>query len=183
MKETSIQIGRGLAVMALTLCSLFMPATAQTADEKIAELQKTVELLTGKLESLEARQNVEEDRVNVQEEHVADLSGRFTELQSAPARDTHFDKFRLGGYGELHANFTEGKGPDQIDLHRLVVYLGYEFTDWIQFHSEWEIEHGFVTDGAGGEFVIEQAHFDFLFSDLFNVRVGRDGDPVRVVGG
>ncbi|MBE0534429.1 MAG: hypothetical protein IH624_02085 [Phycisphaerae bacterium] len=179
MKETSNRTGRGLAV-ALTLCSLFMPAAAQTADEKIVELQKTVELLSGKLEALEARQNVDEGRFSVQEEQAADLSGRFTELQSAPALDTHFDKFRFGGYGELHANFTEGKGPDQIDLHRLVVYLGYEFTDWIQFHSEWEIEHGFVTDGAGGEFVIEQAYFDFLFSDLFNVRVGRVLTPLAI---
>jgi hypothetical protein len=169
-----------VAVLSLALCGVVMPAAAQTTEEKIAELQKTVELLTGKLEAFEARQDAEANRFGAQE--VADLSGRLADLQSGPAPNSNpvLDTFRFGGYGELHANFTEGKGSDLVDLHRLVLYLGCDFTDWIQFHSEWEVEHGYVSSGAGGELVIEQAYFDLLFSDLVNVRAGRVLTPLGI---
>ena len=92
-------------------------------------------------------------------------------------------RFTFGGYGEIHANFGEGKAPDQFDIHRLVAYVGYEFADWIRFHSEIEIEHAFVSpeERSGGEVSIEQAYFDFLLYDRMNVRVGRFLTPIGIV--
>ncbi|MHC4777572.1 MAG: hypothetical protein ACYTFG_03225 [Planctomycetota bacterium] len=32
-----------------------------------------------------------------------------------------FDRFTLGGYGEVHGNFTEGGSSDVVDIHRFVL--------------------------------------------------------------
>jgi len=87
--------------------------------------------------------------------------------------------FTFGGYGEVHGNFTEGPGNDEIDIHRFVLYMGYQFEDWIQLHSETEIEHAFVSEGDG-ELSIEQLHFDFLTGNSLNIRAGRVLTPVGI---
>jgi len=147
-------------------------AAAQTAGEKIAQLEEMVDRLTAKVEALEAKQKLASDKIEVQQTGLADLSREVTQLADTPgpAADPVLEKLHFGGYGEVHANFAEGDGADLIDLHRLVMYLGYDFADWIQFKSEIELEHGYVTDGADGEVAVEQAHFDFLFSESFNIR-------------
>ena len=117
------------------------------------------------------------------EKSVKDLSERVDEIGKSRSPDggSWMDKFTLGGYGEIHANFGEGKAPDQIDIHRLVAYVGYEFNDWIRFHSETEVEHGFVSSESGGEISIEQAYLDFLLSDRLNVRFGRFLTPIGII--
>jgi outer membrane murein-binding lipoprotein Lpp len=182
--KCSRAIFASIAVVLLVV-SILLPGTvlAQSSDEKIEQLQKTVESLTKKIESLEAKQDTQTNQFSRQETKFEDLFTQVDELKSTPdqKRDSALDKLHFGGYGELHANFSEGDGADLIDLHRLVLYLGYDFSDWIQFHSEWEIEHGFVTDGAGGEFVIEQAYFDFLLGEQFNIRAGRVLTPLGII--
>ena len=45
--------------------------------------------------------------------------------------------------------------------------LGYDFNDWIKFHSETEVEHAFVSnESKDGELSVEQAYVDFLLSRL-----------------
>jgi hypothetical protein len=90
------------------------------------------------------------------------------------------ERFHFGGYGEIHFNSVSDSGPDKLDLHRFVFYLGYDFADWIRLHSETEIEHGFV-EGGEGEVAIEQLHVDFEFSEGFNLRVGRYLQPLGIV--
>ncbi len=91
-------------------------------------------------------------------------------------------KWSFGGYGEIHANFSEGsvngQSRDQLDIHRMVAMVGYEFSDWIKFQSEVELEHAFVDDGTKGELELEQAYVDFLLNDHANVRLGRVLTPV-----
>jgi hypothetical protein len=67
-----------------------------------------------------------------------------------------------------------------VDLHRLVLYLGYDFNDWIKLNTEIELEHAFVNDD-NGELSVEQAYVDFLFSDYFNVRAGRLLTPIGII--
>ena len=67
-------------------------------------------------------------------------------------------RLSFGGYGEIHANSVEGPGRDEVDLHRLVLSAQYDFTSWLRFVSELELEHAFVTTGAGGELAFEQAY-------------------------
>lgn len=175
--------GCSVGLLLVIMAGATARAAAQTVEEKIVELQETVKLLTAKIEALEANQKTASDRVAIQQTSLHDLSREVTQLASTPKPGTSpaLDRFHFGSYGELHANFAEGDGADLIDLHRLVLYLGYDFADWIQFHSEWELEHGFVTDGAGGELVIEQGYFDFLFSESFNIRAGRLLTPLGII--
>lgn len=176
-------VGFCLVLIVLVLSLFCGTAAGASSDEKIDQLQKTVEALTKKLEAMEARQDVDTNRLTAQQGKFDVLSSQVDEIQSAPAASANplFDKLHFGSYGELHANFAEGDGADQIDLHRLVLYLGYDFSDWISFHSEWEVEHGFVSSDADGEFVLEQAYFDFLLSEKLNVRAGRVLTPLGII--
>ncbi|MEK6778042.1 MAG: hypothetical protein AABY80_00100, partial [Candidatus Deferrimicrobiota bacterium] len=129
--------------------------TSDPRDRKIQELEKTVGALA--------------ERVDAMDKSKASYGGSW------------IDKFTLGGYGEMHANFGEGNAPDQFDIHRLVAYVGYEFNDWIRFHSETEIEHAFVSSESDGELSFEQAYLDFLLSDRVNVRFGRILTPIGII--
>lgn len=141
------------------------PALGQEAgDERIRKLETTVDRLTGEVDTLKSQRSRE-------------ASGQ-TGGGLLPAIS---ENLHVGGYGEMHANFTQGTEKDQFDIHRLVLYLGYDFSDWIKLHSETEIEHAFVTDGAGGEVVMEQVFVDFLLSEKTNIRVGRILTPVGII--
>ncbi len=129
--------------------------TSDPRDLKIRELEKTVGALA--------------ERVDAMDKSKASYGGSWV------------DRFTLGGYGEMHANFAEGNAPDQFDIHRLVAYVGYEFNDWIKFHSETEIEHAFVSSENDGELSFEQAYLDFLLSDRVNVRFGRILTPIGII--
>jgi len=116
---------------------------------------------------------------------VGDLAAEVERLKQAEepslnGLDTALGKLSFGGYGEVHANFTEGSESDQMDFHRLVLYLGYDFADWITFHSETELEHAYVNDGDG-EVVLEQAYVDFLLTGKFNIRAGRILTPIGII--
>ncbi len=89
-------------------------------------------------------------------------------------------RFHLGGYGEIHGNFESG-GEDKVDFHRLVFYVGYDFSEWIRFNSEIELEHAFVSGESDGEVSLEQGYVDFLLSPGFNVRIGRFLTPLGIV--
>ena len=127
---------------------------ADPRDRKIQELEKTVGVLS--------------ERVDAMDKVKASSGGSWA------------DRFTLGGYGEMHANFGEGSAPDQFDIHRLVAYVGYTFSDWIRFSSEVEIEHAFVSSESDGEIYIEQAYLDFLLSGPVNIRFGRVLVPVGI---
>ena len=115
------------------------------------------------------------DRIAALEKEVAALKGEKREL--AVITDAAKDKLTLGGYGEIHANFTDG-GDSQLDIHRLVLYMGYEFADWIQLHSEVELEHASTDEEY---LLIEQLYVDFLLSDAFNIRAGRVLAPLGII--
>ncbi|MDA8121528.1 MAG: hypothetical protein M0Z38_03045 [Deltaproteobacteria bacterium] len=124
-----------------------------------------------------------EDKILELERSLEALSGKVEELKKvqAPEIPSWVNRFTLGGYGEMHANFGEGDAADQFDIHRLVAYVGYTFNDWIRFHSETEIEHAFVSSESDGEISIEQAYLDLLLSDPVNVRFGRILTPIGIL--
>lgn len=174
-------------------------ALAATSEEtRIQELERQMQVLVGELQSRQGN-------IDALSRQVANLEGKIAEKSRAESgldsaqdkdeiktlvaqavadqqKDAPLSNFSFGGYGEIHANFNEGsvKGQsrDQIDIHRLVALVGYDFADWIKFKSEIELEHAFVDDGTKGELELEQAYVDFLLSDLANVRVGRVLTPL-----
>ncbi|MHC4580494.1 MAG: porin, partial [Planctomycetota bacterium] len=128
------------------------------------------------------RQEVKELKQTVHDlaAEVERLKGTSPETSPPQGLDSALGKLHFGGYGEMHANFVQGSESDQFDIHRLVLYLGYDFADWIKFNSEIEIEHAYVTDGDG-EVVLEQAYVDFLLTGRFNVRAGRILTPIGII--
>ena len=88
----------------------------------------------------------------------------------------------VGGYGETvfsafshHLQNGSYSPQDSItDLLRGVLYVGYKFTPWLIFNSEYEWEHGGFSDlHAQGESIVEFAYLDFLITPAINIRAGQ----------
>jgi hypothetical protein len=86
----------------------------------------------------------------------------------------------LGGYGELTLN-APSIGPSVIDLRRLVLFVGHNFSDRIRFYSEIEVEHAVSSAADQGEVEIEQAYLDGLINRRLNVRGGLIIMPVGII--
>jgi len=149
--------------------------------EELRRKEQSIAALEQRIERLNAAQG-KPDSGSIGEEQIKTM---IEETVAAREQQSPLARLSLGGYGEIHANISEGstagQSKDQLDIHRLVTFLGYEFNDWIRFQSEVEIEHAMVSSGDGGELEIEQAHLDFLLNDSFNIRAGRFLIPVGIV--
>jgi hypothetical protein len=122
------------------------PAPAQDLEKALAEIRSQVDALRAAKTADEARIRELESRYQSLLEELESRRGAQPGGASLPS---WMDRFTLGGYGEIHANFVNGEPGDQIDLHRFVLYLGYRFEDWIQLHSEVDNEHGLVSTTSG----------------------------------
>lgn len=92
------------------------------------------------------------------------------------AQDEFFEpKSTIGGYGELHYNWSKDDGADDakktLDFHRFVLFYSHSWTEKWSFKSEIELEHNFVKDGEG-ELELEQAYINYHHSDAFGFQVG-----------
>ena len=86
-------------------------------------------------------------------------------------------KLVIGGYGEVHYNqaFDNNTRSNGIlDVHRMVMLLGYNFSSKTQFISEIEFEHV-------SEVFIEQAFVQHKFNNYFNIRAGLLLIPMGIV--
>lgn len=116
-----------------------------------------------------------------QEKHEPEIKVSEEELEKEAADEEglkrlgNFGKFHLFGYGELHYNGRIGPAENEIDFHRLVIGVGYDFTDWLKFRSEVDFEHAFK------EPELEFAYLDFLIRPWFNVRLGSLLVPAGVI--
>jgi len=79
----------------------------------------------------------------------------------------------VGGYAQIDYNQPEGKNG-KMDVHRMVMLLGYKFNDKVQFVTEIEYEHV-------KEVYIEQAFLNYSLSDNFNIRGGLMLVPMGIV--
>src|SRR5579862_8980554 len=86
----------------------------------------------------------------------------------------------LGGYGELTVN-DPSNAPTVVDLRRLVLFVGHNFTDKLRLYAEFEMEHAVTSSTDRGEFEVEQAFLDYLAWKPFNVRAGVIIMPVGIV--
>ncbi|MFQ5486922.1 MAG: porin [Gammaproteobacteria bacterium] len=94
-------------------------------------------------------------------------------------------KTTIGGYGELHYRNLDNQnsgGDDikEVDLHRVILFVGHEFDERIRFFSELEVEHAQV-DGDGGEVAMEQAYLEFDLNDRLSSRAGLLLVPVGII--
>ncbi|MCO4820828.1 MAG: hypothetical protein KC469_02090 [Flavobacteriaceae bacterium] len=79
----------------------------------------------------------------------------------------------VGGYAEIDYNQPEGANG-KMDVHRLVMLLGYKFNDRVQFVTEIEYEHV-------KELYVEQAFLNYNLNDNFNIRGGLMLVPMGIV--
>jgi len=138
-------------------------------EDRIAELERTVQVLADELERTRTAMAVPEE----------------PELVSAyglgPAASKIYGVTRglsMGGYGEsVYQNFfrdAAGKS-DRWDQLRTVLYVGYKFSDRIVFNSEFEFEHATTSStesAGGGSASVEFAALDFFVRDWANTRAG-----------
>jgi hypothetical protein len=133
-------------------------------EDRIAELERKVEVLTDELERTRAETAGVEDLPLESAYGLGPGASRVYGLTSG---------LSLGGYAEgRYTAFVADKGDksNQIDFLRFVLYAGYKFTDSIIFNSEIEIEH--ATTGEDGSVSVEFATLDFLLADWANARLG-----------
>jgi hypothetical protein len=83
----------------------------------------------------------------------------------------------IGGYGQIDYNQPFGGDANHngnLDVHRLVVLLGYHFTDNLQVITEIEYEHI-------SEVYVEQAFLNYRLNNFVNLRGGLMLIPVGIV--
>lgn len=74
----------------------------------------------------------------------------------------------IGSYGEAHYNQKIVEGTFQngkVDLHRVILFMGYKFNPKLQFFTEIEFEHV-------KEVYVEQAFMNYSFNNLLNFKAG-----------
>ena len=79
----------------------------------------------------------------------------------------------VGGYAQVDYNQPEGDNGT-LDVHRLVMLLGYKFNDKVQFVTEIEYEHV-------KELYVEQAFLQYTIADNVNLRGGLMLVPMGIV--
>ncbi len=141
------------------LLSLCIAATSQAEESvNIADLQRQIQQLNERIELL------------------ADS------VDNAASSET--SRVHFGGYGELnyHNLDVDGEDDQQIDFRRWVLFVGYEFSDRIRFHSEVEVEHTVVPGSEGyGAVELEQAYLEFDLSDSQQLRTGIQVMPLGII--
>lgn len=86
-------------------------------------------------------------------------------------------KLIIGGYGQIDYNqplIKDQSNNGNLDVHRLVLLFGYNFTDKLQLFTEIELEH--VT-----EVYVEQAFLNYKFNKYFQVKGGLMLIPMGIV--
>jgi hypothetical protein len=86
----------------------------------------------------------------------------------------------IGGYGEVTLN-APSNGPNVVDLRRLVLYVGHNFTQKLRFYGELEVEHAVTSADDKGEFEVEQAFLDYLAYKPLNFRAGVIIIPMGII--
>ncbi len=80
------------------------------------------------------------------------------------------EKLIIGGYGQIDGNFNldddnKMNSNGKLDVHRLVTFLGYKFSDKVTFVSEVEYEHIV-------ELYVEQVFLDYKIKDNMSLQAG-----------
>ena len=83
------------------------------------------------------------------------------------------DAVTLGAYGEITYNQPEGDNGE-LDVQRLVMLLGYQFNDKVQFFTEIEFEHV-------EEVYVEQAFVNYNVANNVNLRAGLMLVPMGII--
>ncbi len=149
----------------------------QAANNQVKKLERKTDVLSQEVEKLRTNLAIPEEK----------------QLKSAyglgPAASKVYQVGKglsIGGYGEgFYQDIVGDKSAAKstADMERMVMYVGYKFTDSIIMNSEIEFEHGTSGEGAElkGEVSAEFVSLDFLLNPKVNVRTGLLLMPVGMI--
>lgn len=107
-----------------------------------------------------------------------DVNDAATKLQENAAqsilKNKDAKKVTIGAYGQIDYNEVEGSTKGNMDVHRMVLLFGYNFTDKVQFFTEVEFEHV-------KEVFVEQAFINYRIKDDLNVKAGLMLVPMGII--
>ena len=86
-------------------------------------------------------------------------------------------KLTIGGYGQLDFNQPlndTAQSNGILDVHRLVILMGYQFNEKVSFVSELEMEHVV-------EVFVEQAYINYKVVSPFSIRAGLMLIPMGII--
>ena len=86
-------------------------------------------------------------------------------------------KLMIGGYGEVHYNQPLNatiRNNGSLDVHRMILFLGYNFNSRTRFISEFEFEHV-------SEVYVEQAFLQHRVNNFINFRAGLLLIPMGII--
>lgn len=86
-------------------------------------------------------------------------------------------KLSIGGYGEIHYHQpldADLRQNGELDVHRLVMFFGYNFSNRVQFVTEIEYEHV-------SEVYVEQMFLQYKLNSWLNFRGGLMLIPVGII--
>lgn len=167
-----------LSVKALSASVAILASTPVLADMPTQEqMWRMIQQQQQEIQALKAQLNKTSDQV-AEADAKAEAAVEAVEDQStgSSSKASWAERTKLGGYAELHYNNLSGEGgasdKEELDLHRLVLFLGHEFNDDIRFFSEIEIEHAIAGDGQVGEVEVEQAYVEIDINDYHAAKAG-----------
>ena len=193
---------RCTVVLLFVVAGLLCAQPASDAQQKrMEELEKRILLLEQRIQQLEGKDAPEQDTqaaaapqpapaeepearepatqtVASDDQQPLDVQVKAPSMDDLQSSET---RLPVSGYMDFHFNKVENEGS-QLDFHRFVLLFGHSFTDRIQFWSELEIEHAFVSgEGELGELELEQAFLDFRVKPWLNFRGGLLLAPVGIL--
>ena len=83
----------------------------------------------------------------------------------------------IGGYAQIDYNqpFNDTASANgKMDVHRMIIFMGYKFNDRVQFVTEVEMEHV-------KELYVEQAFLNYRVSNPVNIRAGLMLVPMGII--
>lgn len=160
IKTYNIRIGMGLLFAGLFLIP---SAFAQTAEERIAELERRIESLTRDVERTTLAEILGPGEVD---DTFSTPGGMPFGASKVYQRESGLS---IGGYGEgRYQNFDDG--DDQADFLRAIIYAGYKYSDKWVFNSEIEFEH--ASTSVEGSASVEFAYLEYEHRPELRFRSG-----------
>ena len=156
--------------------------TLRSQEERLAELERQIQLLTEEIERLKLGAVGEEERETDTGQQAQ--GGRHGLAPSASKVYGAERGASIGGYGEAvfqnpATDRDDGSASgalNEFDFLRAIVYLGYKWNDRFLFNSEIEFEH--ASTDKSGVVSVEFAYLDFLYRPELNFRGGMVLIPV-----
>jgi hypothetical protein len=175
---------RLLLVAAFLTSILSAPLAAQTTDDRIAELERQLQSLSGAYQDLlgvtiELKEQLAstdggdmseagDDFFIPRQSAQFEASGRpdnLVNIYTKPFLAELGKNTYIGGYVDLEFRDSRGPTSNEFDQHRLVPFLYADVSERVKVAAEVELEHGHEVE-------VEFAQMDFLINAGVNVRAG-----------